>query len=757
MMMALANQNPEMHQLISADVSSDEYESSEDEMDLSDGEDENDVDFPIVNEHGWVSHATGVESLADHILSFGFWSRGSDIDRAFRTIDRKLFLPTQLHNQAYVDGPMRHGLYHHSGPHIYASALHELEIRSDDSFLNLGSGTGFLNNLVACLQHHPSAVNHGIEIHQEQVDFATLTTKQLFADAVHPPQHTTPTFFKGNAFNIDKRNRRYNKVYIGQECRDMQSLQRLLHLVESPGRVVVPIESYLFRVNKDEDGDITATPLSAVGFGEMVEPEDDDKLILLAQQIPKSLMALCRDTIRCEISPNQMTSVLPKLKVPIAMQKYLNYYKPLPLQTANAQRFVLNISSESPYFMSTPVALEHTGSVLLELTDTCGGGKHGRDLIEAIQHAKTQVKSDRGCLGQLTVDSITLTANSHQRCAVDGISFGIQMPVAIERDDRCVKYITHGTVYPTGTIMVRPAPSGGPYVSDVIITLADFCLTTAAQPNDDLVIVGHVVNGFEALRCAVKTISCMSRTVAPSPFHAMPLAHIQALGPIRYTEFLRRYGCLRGRRLCFVNDVHPVVGTHHQNTQWFLPEEHDGDDMLPHYPGELPHFQFTYEGLVLHADALTSLGIKLYNQLRLHDALNKFGKALRYISAANNIIRLNNTVHTDANIICATEAAIELNRGATLVKIVTQCLERGDGGTTAARCMTDGNAALTRALASNQLTPAQKAKALYRRAKVASSATDARRDLMDASALDHTGSLGLAIQTALQNVLESEQ
>jgi len=47
---------------------------------------------------------------------------------------------------------MRSGHFHHSAPHIYANVLGRLLIEPGDSFLNCGSGMGYLNCLAAVLQ-----------------------------------------------------------------------------------------------------------------------------------------------------------------------------------------------------------------------------------------------------------------------------------------------------------------------------------------------------------------------------------------------------------------------------------------------------------------------------------------------------------------------------------------------------------------------------------------------------------------------------
>ena len=63
---------------------------------------------------------------------------------------------------AYSDQPLREGNIHISAPHIYCSALEVLELQPESSlsFLNIGSGTGYLSCIVAEILG-PKSLNFG--------------------------------------------------------------------------------------------------------------------------------------------------------------------------------------------------------------------------------------------------------------------------------------------------------------------------------------------------------------------------------------------------------------------------------------------------------------------------------------------------------------------------------------------------------------------------------------------------------------------
>lgn len=52
---------------------------------------------------------------------------------------------------AHADQPLKEGNIHLSAPHIYGSALEALELQPNSSlsFLNIGSGTGYVSCIVA--------------------------------------------------------------------------------------------------------------------------------------------------------------------------------------------------------------------------------------------------------------------------------------------------------------------------------------------------------------------------------------------------------------------------------------------------------------------------------------------------------------------------------------------------------------------------------------------------------------------------------
>lgn len=145
---------------------------------------------------------------------------------------------------AYVDQPLREDDIHLSAPHIYGSALEALELRSDTSltFLNVGSGTGYVTAIVASILG-PHSSCHGVEIRQTVVRHcqeATAKWKKQYRGKL-PLMQT----IHGNGLHIvpDKGESAlgYDRIYIGASI-GRDDLSKLTTLLKPGGILVGPGE-----------------------------------------------------------------------------------------------------------------------------------------------------------------------------------------------------------------------------------------------------------------------------------------------------------------------------------------------------------------------------------------------------------------------------------------------------------------------------------------------------------------------------------
>lgn len=121
--------------------------------------------------------------------------------------------------QAYIDmAVLKSNDVHMSAPHLYVGALEALDLRAGMSFLNIGSGTGYLSTIASLLLGPASAgsVNHGVEVKSHLVAYS----HRRFADWLHTSQRerssvTAPILAVGNCFSLNSESRQYDRIYCG--------------------------------------------------------------------------------------------------------------------------------------------------------------------------------------------------------------------------------------------------------------------------------------------------------------------------------------------------------------------------------------------------------------------------------------------------------------------------------------------------------------------------------------------------------------
>lgn len=190
------------------------------------------------------------------------------VERAFKNVDRANFLPEEVKGAAYLDQPVRHRsdrgvVFHMSAPHIYATVLDELELEDGNSFLCVGSGTGYLNTLVASMVGH-SAPNHGVELDPGLVRWARQRT--ALAQALHIE------FEQGDAFFIDNDARKYDRIWVSAACHFTRCRHNFVNLLNPGGILLMPLEHTLVKWRRAADGSASSSDIADVRFAPMVEP-----------------------------------------------------------------------------------------------------------------------------------------------------------------------------------------------------------------------------------------------------------------------------------------------------------------------------------------------------------------------------------------------------------------------------------------------------------------------------------------------------
>ena len=99
---------------------------------------------------GAVSSGETNDELIDN-LAEGEYITSESVERVFRAVDRAQYYLKDHRETAYKDLAWKHGNLHLSAPCIYAEVMEALEIKPGATFLNLGSGTGYLSTLAGLL------------------------------------------------------------------------------------------------------------------------------------------------------------------------------------------------------------------------------------------------------------------------------------------------------------------------------------------------------------------------------------------------------------------------------------------------------------------------------------------------------------------------------------------------------------------------------------------------------------------------------
>mmetsp|Transcript_9091 Transcript_9091/g.14909 ORF Transcript_9091/g.14909 Transcript_9091/m.14909 type:complete len:548 (-) Transcript_9091:120-1763(-) len=236
----------------------------------------------------WRSSGTNNTEMVDKLKRFGVIT-SEHVEGAFRRVDRKFFVPAGNDTLAHSDQPLKEGNVHISAPHIYGSAIEALDLvpGSCTSFLNVGSGTGYVSAIVADILG-PNSLNYGVELHDDVIGHCKASLAKWRGASINENGNiSTVNFFdddtpdihiiKGNGLNILKSEGEsvvgYDRIYIGAAV-DSTELTNISKLLSPGGILVGPVDDELVKVIRtgvvaqgleDDTGSDDAASLSGLG------------------------------------------------------------------------------------------------------------------------------------------------------------------------------------------------------------------------------------------------------------------------------------------------------------------------------------------------------------------------------------------------------------------------------------------------------------------------------------------------------------
>ncbi|XP_025788104.1 protein-L-isoaspartate O-methyltransferase domain-containing protein 2 isoform X2 [Puma concolor] len=190
---------------------------------------------------GAVSAGEDNDELIDN-LKEAQYIRTELVEQAFRAVDRADYYLEEFKENAYKDLAWKHGNIHLSAPCIYSEVMEALDLQPGLSFLNLGSGTGYLSSMVGLILG-PFGVNHGVELHSDVIEYAKQKLDFFIrtSDSFDKFDFCEPSFVIGNCLEISPDCSQYDRVYCGAGVQKEHE-EYMKSLLKVGGILVMPLE-----------------------------------------------------------------------------------------------------------------------------------------------------------------------------------------------------------------------------------------------------------------------------------------------------------------------------------------------------------------------------------------------------------------------------------------------------------------------------------------------------------------------------------
>ncbi|XP_040494577.1 protein-L-isoaspartate O-methyltransferase domain-containing protein 2 isoform X2 [Ursus maritimus] len=250
---------------------------------------------------GAVSAGEDNDELIDN-LKEAQYIRTELVEQAFRAIDRADYYLEEFKENAYKDLAWKHGNIHLSAPCIYSEVMEALDLQPGLSFLNLGSGTGYLSSMVGLILG-PFGVNHGVELHSDVIEYAKQKLDFFIrtSDSFDKFDFCEPSFVTGNCLEISPDCSQYDRVYCGAGVQKEHE-EYMKSLLKVGGILVMPLEEKLTKITRTGPSAWETKKILAVSFAPLIQPchseSGKSRLVQLPPLAVRSLQDLARIAIR---------------------------------------------------------------------------------------------------------------------------------------------------------------------------------------------------------------------------------------------------------------------------------------------------------------------------------------------------------------------------------------------------------------------------------------------------------------------------
>lgn len=238
------------------------------------------------------------DELVDNLVDADY-IKSAKTEHIFRAVDRADYFLPEHRDSAYKDLAWKHGHLHLSAPCIYSEVLESLELEEGMSFLNLGSGTGYLSTM-AGLIIGVYGENHGVEVHEDVVEYARAKLDEFKqkTPAFEEFDFAEPQFVVGNCLQLSSACRLYDRVYCGAAC-PPEHENYMRNLIKIGGILVMPLNDQLLQVRRVSETDWSSKSVLPVSFATLITPtKDKADVVDLPDCHVLTLQEICRHNIR---------------------------------------------------------------------------------------------------------------------------------------------------------------------------------------------------------------------------------------------------------------------------------------------------------------------------------------------------------------------------------------------------------------------------------------------------------------------------
>ncbi|XP_065209836.1 uncharacterized protein LOC135838158 [Planococcus citri] len=246
---------------------------------------------------GSISAGADNDEMIDNLIKSRY-IRTNVVEKVFRSVDRAFYFLAEFQHTAYRDLAWKQGNLHLSAPCIYSEVLEHLKLEPGHSFLNIGSGTGYLSTLAGLILG-AYGTNHGIEVHADVVEYAyeKLELFKKTCSGVDVFEFCEPVFVVGNAFNLNQ-DRRYDRIYCGAACPEAHQ-EHIKKFMKVGGILVLPCEDDLLKITRTSEATWEISSVLPVSFSTLQFADKNTcSMISMPEPEPLRLQEICRSSIR---------------------------------------------------------------------------------------------------------------------------------------------------------------------------------------------------------------------------------------------------------------------------------------------------------------------------------------------------------------------------------------------------------------------------------------------------------------------------